>query len=116
MDLSLEGRIRRCLASTAVAVAATLAIGPAGLSAQTAIPAPLPSAPKTAPVWTLTEDLRIGGAATGPASFSDVRGIAFTKAGTIFALDYKAQELRVYDAKGALIRIAAHPGTGPGEL
>ncbi|MGH7583234.1 MAG: 6-bladed beta-propeller [Gemmatimonadales bacterium] len=71
---------------------------------------------KPTPVWTLTEDLRIGGATDGPTDFVDVRGLALTRHGNIFVLDYSTQELRVFDSAGTFARRAARRGAGPGEL
>ena len=66
--------------------------------------------------WRLVEDLRIGGADEGPKSFTEIRGIVATKAGTIFILDFKELELRVFDSKGTFLRVATRKGRGPGEI
>lgn len=66
--------------------------------------------------WTLVEDLRIGGADSGPKSFSEVRGIVATKSGNIFVLDSKVLEIRVFDSRGNFLRVAARRGQGPGEI
>lgn len=70
---------------------------------------------QTPPVWRVTEELRIGSDA-GPSSFNNIVGIAATKTGNIFVLDYKTQELRVFDARGQFLRLAARKGKGPGEI
>ncbi len=80
------------------------------------IPGALPSQTPRVPVWTLKEDLRIGGAADGPENFVDLRGIGITKSGNIFVLAYDTQELRVFDAQGNFLKRAARRGAGPGEL
>ena len=68
------------------------------------------------PTWRLVEDLRIGTDADGPTLFGDIRGLVSTNAGNIFVLDYKAMELRVFDARGRFVRLAARRGHGPGEI
>ena len=69
-----------------------------------------------APTWTMQPDLRIGGEAEGPTNFVDIRGIALTRTGNIFVLEFKEQELRVFNAKGGFLRRAGRRGAGPGEL
>jgi hypothetical protein len=73
------------------------------------------SAAAQVPTWHVTEDLRIG-SDSGPASFSSIRAFGATKPGAIFILDFKSQELRMFDAKGNFVRLAARKGGGPGEL
>ncbi len=92
-----------------------IVVAAAGLPLSRSICQAAPS-PAPTPVWTLVEDLRIGGADTGSKSFSDIRGAVATKAGTIFVLDYKAQKIRVFDDKGAFLRVAADSGSGPGDI
>jgi hypothetical protein len=70
----------------------------------------------SAPIWSLSEDLRVGGGDNTASHFDDVRGIVATKNGTIFILDYRAQQIRVFDAKGGFVRLAADSGTGPGSI
>lgn len=65
--------------------------------------------------WRLVEDLRIGGAETGPTSFDEIRDIAVDSSGRIDVLDYKAQEIRVFDANGRFLRLIGRTGAGPGE-
>ena len=71
---------------------------------------------RPAPTWRLVEDLRIGDDAEGPTLFGEIRGLVSTKSGNIFVLDYKAMELRVFDAHGRFVRLAARRGHGPGEI
>ena len=66
--------------------------------------------------WKLVEDLRIGGAEEGPASFSDVHSMIATSDGSIFVLETKDQEVRVFDRDGKFLRRAARRGKGPGEI
>lgn len=66
--------------------------------------------------WRLVEELRIGGAETGPESFIDVRSIAVDGAGRIHILDTQARQIRVFDATGDHIRTLGRDGRGPGEF
>jgi len=66
--------------------------------------------------WRLVEDLRIGGADTGVTSFNDVRGLAVSRDGGIFVLDYQTQEIRLFDSTGRFVKLVARRGEGPGEL
>lgn len=68
------------------------------------------------PGWRLVEDLRIGGADSGVASFNDVRGLAVTPAGGILVLDFQSQEIRLFDSTGRFVKLVARRGEGPGEL
>jgi hypothetical protein len=68
------------------------------------------------PGWRLVEDLRIGGADSGVASFNDVRGLAVTPAGGILVLDFQSQEIRLFDSTGRFVKLVARKGQGPGEL
>jgi hypothetical protein len=66
--------------------------------------------------WTLVEELRIGTGDAEPYSFTDIRGIAVGMGGRIFVLDFKAQEIRMFDAAGKFVKLAARRGRGPGEI
>lgn len=66
--------------------------------------------------WSLVEDLRIGGADEGPASFSKVHSVVEAPNGNVFVLEELEQELRVFDKEGAFLHVAAKRGAGPGEL
>lgn len=68
------------------------------------------------PTWSLVEDLRIGGADSGPASFSAVHSVLEAPNGNVFVLEQQEQELRVFDQQGTFLRVAARRGAGPGEL
>ncbi|MEQ1691789.1 MAG: 6-bladed beta-propeller [Gemmatimonas sp.] len=97
------------LARAALLLALCVSAAPSTTSAQSV-------ASRPAPTWRLVEDLRIGDDADGPAQFGEIRGLVSTKAGNIFVLDYKAMELRVFDARGKFVRLAARRGHGPGEI
>lgn len=66
--------------------------------------------------WRLQEEVRIGSADEGPASFSRVHDIGVTPNGNIFVLDAVAQELRLFDDSGRFLRMVARKGAGPGEI
>ena len=62
--------------------------------------------------WTLTEELRIGSVDEGPAMFSDIRGFGVLPDGDIWVLDYKTQDIRVFDSVGKFVRVIGRPGAG----
>ncbi|MDH4271509.1 MAG: 6-bladed beta-propeller [Candidatus Aminicenantes bacterium] len=64
----------------------------------------------------LTEELTIGGGADPDKSFSQVSTFVVDDEGTIFALDFKDQKIKVFDRAGKYIRSIGKPGQGPGEL
>lgn len=66
--------------------------------------------------FTLVEDLRIGGADTGKASFSGIAGLKFDAHGGIWVLDRQAHELRLFSPSGAFVRTVGRQGEGPGEF
>jgi hypothetical protein len=69
-----------------------------------------------AATWTLTPVATIGGEEEGPASFSDIRGVAVDGQGRVYILDGQEQEVRLFDAGGALVRRIGRNGDGPGEF
>ena len=67
--------------------------------------------------WTLGEDLRIGRVeGDGPDVFGHIRNVIPGTAGTIWALDSQARELRQFGPDGAFLRTVGGPGDGPGEF
>jgi hypothetical protein len=90
-------------------LAAFLIAGATAVSAQSAR---LPQFPAT---WTLSEELRLEDD-DAEKSFGEIRGVVATRNGNIFVLDYKAQEIRVFDSGGKFLRLAARRGNGPGEI
>ncbi len=69
------------------------------------------------PPETLAEvELVVGDADEGPASFADVRGIAVDRAHRLYVLDYKDQQVRVFDSLGRFVRAIGRNGRGPGEF
>jgi hypothetical protein len=67
------------------------------------------------PRWRLVEELKIGGAEEGPASFNEIRDIAVDARGRVFVLDYQTNEIRFFGADGAFIKLVGRLGAGPGE-
>ena len=65
---------------------------------------------------TITETLRIGGSDDGPYLFADIRGVAPGANGSVFVLDYRAQEIRLFDNRGQFLKRVARRGGGPGEI
>ncbi|HEX6314647.1 MAG TPA: 6-bladed beta-propeller [Gemmatimonadaceae bacterium] len=66
--------------------------------------------------WSLVENLRIGSEEEGPYLFSQIRGIAVGEGGSVFVLDARAQEIRLFDSQGKFVRRVARGGAGPGEI
>jgi len=65
---------------------------------------------------TLAEELRIGGADTGKASFSGIAGLQLDPHGGIWVLDRQAHEIRVFSPAGDFVRAIGRQGEGPGEF
>ena len=67
--------------------------------------------------WTVVEELRIGVAEGDPDyQFGNVGGIDVDSDGRIYVLDQQAQELKIFDAQGTLLRRVGRAGSGPGEF
>jgi hypothetical protein len=66
--------------------------------------------------WQLVEDLRIGGEGSEMTMFTDVRGVVVGPQGHIFVLDFRPQQIRVFDRSGKFVTLAARKGQGPGEI
>ncbi len=76
-----------------------------------------PQAPKGVPAKiTFQEELSVGGGEDPETSFSEVGLFVVSDQGTIFGLDMKARNIKVYDAEGNFVRLIGRPGQGPGEL
>jgi hypothetical protein len=66
--------------------------------------------------WRLVPELQVGEAEGDAATtFGSVSGLAVDGAGRIYVLDRQANELRIFDARGAHIRTVGRGGGGPGE-
>jgi len=69
------------------------------------------------PVLELTEDLSLGGPeAQGDAALEQVRQFIVDDAGTIYVLELRAAQVKVFDASGRYLRTIGRKGQGPGEL
>jgi hypothetical protein len=77
-----------------------------------AVTAPTPAQQR----WTLTEEIRLGSLDEGPAMFSDVRGFVVQRGGDVWVLDYKTQDIRIFDASGKFKKTVGRAGSGPGEM
>ena len=66
--------------------------------------------------WALVENLRIGSEEDGPYLFAQIRGVAVGERGSIFVLEYRTQEIRLFDSQGKFIKRVARSGSGPGEI
>ena len=67
--------------------------------------------------WTLVEDLRLGTLdREGPEQFSQVANILTDTAGSVYVLDYQAQEIRVFSSEGVFSHTIGRKGEGPGEF
>lgn len=77
----------------------------------------LSSAHAQAPIktWKATEVWRTDGGENGDP-FSDLRDYVVLKDNSLWALDFKAQNIRRYDAAGKLLGNIARKGQGPGEI
>ncbi len=61
-------------------------------------------------------ELVVGDADEGPASFGDVRGIAVDRGHRLYVLDYKDQQVRMFDSLGRFVGAIGRNGQGPGEF
>lgn len=66
-------------------------------------------------MWKATEVWRTDGGEAGDP-FSDLRDYVVLKDNSLWALDFKAQNIRRYDAAGKLLGNIARKGEGPGEI
>jgi len=66
--------------------------------------------------WRLVPELQVGEAEGDAATtFGSVSGLAVDGAGRIYVLDRQANELRIFDRRGAHVRTVGRAGGGPGE-
>ena len=68
------------------------------------------------PTWRATEVWRVDGTEGGGEPFSDLRDFRVAKDGGVWALDFKDQVIRRFDANGKPLKSTARKGSGPGEL
>ena len=73
--------------------------------------------PRTAPTWTLVEEVRVGTTEGGrPESFGEIKGLAGLEGGGFAVLESQAQEVRVFAADGSHLATHGRRGEGPGEF
>lgn len=68
------------------------------------------------PVWSAAEELRIGRVDDPRYGFSIGVTVTVGSGGTIYALDPQSSQVRVFDARGRLVRTFGREGPGPGEF
>ena len=117
-------RSARVLAATAIAVYACGESSPANDWA--VVRDTLPSGvervtntlpPRTAPTWTLVEEIRVGTVEGGrPESFGEIKGLVGLYGGGFAVLESQAQEIRVFAADGSHLATHGGRGEGPGEF
>ena len=68
--------------------------------------------------WTFTEIRRLGGADSGPASFTEASAwsVGTDREGRIYVLDRQNFQVAVFDSSGRVLRTMGHKGGGPGEF
>lgn len=68
--------------------------------------------------WTLSEIRRLGGADSGPASFTEASpwSVATDRHGRIYVLDRTNSQVSVFDSSGNVVRTMGGKGGGPGEF
>jgi len=67
-------------------------------------------------VFSLEEDLAIGGEDNANYVFAEISSVAVSGDGTIFVLDQKDKNVKVFDRDGKFLRKFGNAGEGPGEL
>jgi len=67
-------------------------------------------------VFKIEDDISVGGESHPAYVLSEIWSIAVSNDGTIFVLDGKESNVKVFDRGGKFVRIIGRPGQGPGEL
>jgi hypothetical protein len=67
-------------------------------------------------VFSMEEDLAIGGESDADYAFATISSMAVSGEGTIFVLDQKDKDVKVFDRDGKFIGKFSKAGEGPGEL
>jgi len=70
----------------------------------------------TAGIFSLEQDLAIGGEDNADYVFAVISSVAVSRDGTIFVLDQKDMNIKVFDRDGKFLRTFGKAGEGPGEL
>lgn len=76
-----------------------------------------PNPPKGIPSrLVLTEDFSVGWSDNLDEAFSEITALAVSDAGSLYAVDMKENNVKVFDSLGKYIRTIGSKGQGPGEL
>ncbi|MFC2157451.1 6-bladed beta-propeller [Acidobacteriota bacterium] len=76
-----------------------------------------PKPPKGVPTkLILSEDFSVGGSDDPDQAFSEVTSFVVDEKGSIYAVDMKENNIKVFDALGQYVRTFGEKGQGPGEL
>jgi hypothetical protein len=67
-------------------------------------------------VFSLKQDLAIGGEESADYVFADITSVAVSSGGTICVLDQKDMNVKVFDRDGKFLKTFSKAGEGPGEL
>lgn len=81
-----------------------------------ALPATVPTARAQTPLWTVTPELRIGGAEDEQNPFTRISSLAVGRDGSMYVADEMQAAVSVYDAGGRFVRMIGRKGNGPGEF
>lgn len=65
--------------------------------------------------WEVVEEQRFG-EEDGAGSLADIRGVAADDSGRVLTLDFKDQQVHVFDSMGRYVRSLGRSGQGPGEF
>jgi 6-bladed beta-propeller len=68
------------------------------------------------PLWSITTELRIGGAEDEQNPFTRISSLAVGRDGSMYVADEMQAAVSVYDAGGRLLRRIGRKGNGPGEF
>ena len=67
-------------------------------------------------VFSLEQDFAIGGEESANYVFADITSVAVSSGGTIFVLDQKDMNVKIFDRDGKFLRTFGKAGEGPGEF
>ncbi|MBE0712420.1 MAG: 6-bladed beta-propeller, partial [Candidatus Aminicenantes bacterium] len=67
-------------------------------------------------VFSLEQDLAIGGEESADYVFAEISSVAVSGDGTIYVLDQKDMNVKVFDRDGKFLRTFGKAGEGPGEF
>jgi len=67
-------------------------------------------------VFKVSEDISVGGENNPAYILGEIQSVAVNGEGTIFILDIKEMNVKVFNREGKFLRIIGRPGQGPGEI